>query len=170
MRHLCVQLLQIADFVRQRVALTRLLAEAVLHLATEAVELFAQRRQQAMQALAILFINPSVAVFKYAVRQIFKLLAQALLAVDHLADFIFGVQLCRFQTGGHFTQVGLQRGVDLTQAAQLVVEKFALIAPVRFLHQLLTCGAKFNIQLAALFNEIGTDLIGAGFCRQPAND
>ena len=106
----------------QRVSLPRLLTKAVLHLATKTVQLFAQRSQQTVQALAVLLVNTAVALFKDAVRQVFELLAQALLAVHHLADFVFRMQLGRFQAGGDFAQVGFQRGVDIPQITQFVIE------------------------------------------------
>ncbi|MNP30150.1 hypothetical protein D3C76_1232120 [compost metagenome] len=114
----------------QRVALPRLLTEAVLHLATKAVQLFAQGRQQAVQALAVLFIDAAVTLLKDAVGEVFELLAQALFAVDHLADFVFRMQLGGLQPGSDFAQVSFQRGVDIPQIAQLVVEQLAFVAPV----------------------------------------
>ena len=108
--------------MRQGVPLSGFLTKAVLYLAAEAVQLFTQGRQQAVQALAVLLVNAAVAVLKNTVREVFKLFAEALLAVDHLADFIFRMQLSGFQTGGHFAEIGLQRGVDISQVAQLVVE------------------------------------------------
>src|SRR5690606_8394556 len=98
---------------RQRVPLTSLLAKAVLYLTTKAVQLFTQGRQQAIQALAVLFVYAAVAVFKNAVREVLELLAEALLAVHHLADFIFRMQLGGFEAGSHFAEIGLQRGVDI---------------------------------------------------------
>ena len=98
-----------------------------------------------LQALAILLIHPSVAVLKDAARQILKLLAKPLLAVDHLADFIFGMQLSGIQGGLSLHGDRLQRGVDIAQAAQLVIEQLALFSPVGLLHQLLAGRAQFNI-------------------------
>ena len=170
LRHLRVQLLQVADLMRQGVPFSRLLTEALLHLPAEPVQLFAQRCQQAMQALAILLIDASVAVFENAVGEVFKLLAQALLAVHHLADLIFRMQLGGFEPGGNLTQIGLQRGIDIPQAAQLVVQQLALFTPVGFLYQLLTGSAQLNIQLSPLLDKIGPNLIGARFGRQPADD
>ncbi|MNE17568.1 hypothetical protein D3C80_1105530 [compost metagenome] len=93
LRHLRIQLLEITDFMRQGVAFTRLLAKAVLHLTTKTIQLFTQGGQQTVQTLTILLINAAVALLKDTVSQIFKLLAQALLAVDHLTDFVFSMQL-----------------------------------------------------------------------------
>nr|AMK07517.1 hypothetical protein [Klebsiella sp. T17-2] len=123
-----------------------------------------------MQTLAILLIHPSVAVFEYSVCQILELLAKALLAVDHLANFIFRMHLRGFKAGGHFTEIGLQRRIDIAQAAQFVIEQLALFAPVGLLHQLLAGSAQLNIQLATLFDEVGSDLVGARFGRQPAHN
>ena len=43
LRHLGIQLLEVADLMRQSVSFARLLAEALLHLAAKTVELLAQR-------------------------------------------------------------------------------------------------------------------------------
>ncbi len=61
--------------MRQRVAFPGFLTKAVLHLTAKAVQLFAQRREQAVQALAVLFVNAAVAVLKNAVGEVLKLLA-----------------------------------------------------------------------------------------------
>ena len=155
--------------MRQGVPFPRLLAKALLHLAAEPVELFAQRGQQTMQTLAVLLIDAPVAVFENTVGEVFKLLAQALLAVNHLTDLIFRMQLGGFEPGGDLTQIGLQRGIDIPQTAQLIVQQLALLTPVGLLHQLLTGGAQLNIQLSPLLNEIGPDLVGARFGCQPAD-
>ncbi|MNE53389.1 hypothetical protein D3C80_1481150 [compost metagenome] len=42
LRHLRIQLLEVTDLMRQRVAFARLLAKAVLHLATKTIQLFTQ--------------------------------------------------------------------------------------------------------------------------------
>ena len=114
----------------QGVTLPRFLAKAILHLPTKAIQLFAKRRQQAVQALAILLIHPPVAVLKNAICQILKLFAKTLLAVHHLANFVFRMQLSGFKAGGHFAKIGFQRGVDIAQAAQFVIEQFTLFSPV----------------------------------------
>ncbi|MPN13235.1 hypothetical protein SDC9_160556 [bioreactor metagenome] len=72
-------------------------------------------------------------MLEYTVRQIFKLLAQALFAVDHLTDLIFRMLLRCFQPGSDFTEISFQSGVDTVQAAQFVIKQFALITPVGFL-------------------------------------
>ena len=94
--------------MRQSMTFLCLFTEAVLNLAAKTVQLFAKRCQQAVQALAILLIYAAIAVLEYTVRQILKLFAQALFAVDHLANFIFRVLLRRFQPGSDFTEIGLQ--------------------------------------------------------------
>ena len=119
--------------MRQSMTFLCLFTKAILNLASKTVQLFAKRCQQAVQALAILLIYAAIAVLEYTVRQIFKLLAQALFAVDHLANFIFRMLLRCFQTSGDFPEIGLQRGVDTVQAAQFVIKQFALITPVGFL-------------------------------------
>ena len=123
-----------------------------------------------MQALAVLLIDPPVAVFENTVGEVFKLLAKALLAVHHLADLIFRMQLGGFEPGGDLTQIGLQRGIDIPQAAQLVVQQLALLTPVGLLHQLLAGGAQLNIQLSPFLDQIGPNLIGTRFGRQPADN
>ena len=122
-----------------------------------------------MQALAVLLIDPPVAVFENTVGEVFKLLAKALLAVHHLADLIFRMQLSGFEPGGDLTEIGLERGIDIPQAAQLVVQQLTLLTPVGLLRQLLAGGAQLNIQLSPFLDEIGPNLIGARFGRQPAN-
>ena len=69
-------------------------------------------------------------MFENAVGEILKLLAEALLAVNHLTDFVFRMQLRGFEAGSHFAEIGLQRRVDITQVAQFVIEQLALVAPV----------------------------------------
>ena len=101
----------------QGMAFLRLFTKAILNLATKTVQLFTKRRKQAVQTLAILLINTAVAVLKNTIRQIFKLFAQTLFAVDHLADFIFRMLLRCFQPGSDFTEIGFQRGVDAVQTA-----------------------------------------------------
>src|SRR5690606_506145 len=118
-------------------------------------QLFTQRRQQAVQALAVLLIHAAIAVLKNAVREVLKLLAKTLLAVDHLTDFVFGVQLGGLKTGGHFTEIGLQRGIDITQIAQFVIEQFAFVAPVVTQRKLLFRRAKFSDDLFALCQLFG---------------
>ena len=152
----------------ERVTLLRLFAKAVLHLATEAVQLFPEGGEKPVETLPVLLLDPAIALLEDAVSEVFKLLAQALLAVDHLADFIFCMQLGGLQSGGDLTQIGLQRGVDLAQAAQFIIQQFALVAPVLVLYQPLSRRAQFDIQLAPLFGKIGPQTIGMGFCRQPA--
>ena len=139
LRHLRIQLLEIANLMRQRVPLAGFLTKAVLHLTAKTVQLFAQRRQQAVEALAVLFVNAAVAVLKNSVGEVLKLFAEALLAVDHLADFVFRMQLGGFKTGSDFAEIGLQRGVDISQVAQLVVEQLALLSPVFAQGKLLLC-------------------------------
>ncbi|GHK55214.1 hypothetical protein KPZU09_49500 [Klebsiella pneumoniae] len=116
-----------------------------------------------MQALAVLLIDPPVAVFENTVGEVFKLLAKALLAVHHLADLIFRMQLGGFEPGGDLTEIGLERGIDIPQAAQLVVQQLTLLTPVGLLRQLLAGGAQLNIQLSPFLDEIGPNLIGARF-------
>ncbi len=115
--------------------------KAVLDLTAETIQLFTQRRQKTVQTLAILLINPTITVFKNTVGKVFKLLTEALFAVDHLANFIVSVLLCGFHPRGHFTQIGLQRGVNTLQAAHFVIEQFTLCAPVLALGNLLFCRA-----------------------------
>ena len=122
-----------------------------------------------MQALAVLLIDPPVAVFENTVGEVFKLLAKALLAVHHLADLIFRMQLGGFEPGGDLTEIGLERGIDIPQAAQLVGQQLTLLTPVGLLRQLLAGGAQLNIQLSPFLDEIGPNLIGARFGRQPAD-
>ena len=119
--------------MRQSMTFLCLFTKAILNLASKTVQLFAKRCQQAVQALAILLIYAAIAVLEYTVRQIFKLLAQALFAVDHLTDLIFRMLLRCFQPGSDFTEISFQRGVDTVQAAQFVIKQFALITPVGFL-------------------------------------
>lgn len=75
LRHLRVKLLQITNFVRQRMPLLRFFAKTLLNTAAKTVQLLTQRRQQAIQALSVLFVYATITVFKDTVRQIFKLLA-----------------------------------------------------------------------------------------------
>ena len=167
--HLRIQLLEITDLMRQRVALASLLTKAVLHLTAKAVQLFTQRRQQAVQALAVLLIHAAIAVLKNAVRKVLKLLAKTLLAVDHLTDFVFGVQLGGFKAGGHFPEIGLQRGVNVAQIAQFVIEQFTLIAPVVTQRKLLFRRAEFGDDLFALCQLIGFLLSMLVAANEPAN-
>ena len=51
--------------------------------------------------------------FENTVGEVFKLLAKALLAVHHLADLIFRMQLGGFEPGGDLTEIGLERGIDI---------------------------------------------------------
>ena len=95
--------------------LAGLLTKAVLHLTAETVQLFARARQQAVEALAVLFVNAAVAVLKNSVGEVLKLFAEALLAVDHLPDFVFRMQLGGFKAGSDFAEIGLQRGVDISR-------------------------------------------------------
>ncbi|CSG14347.1 Uncharacterised protein [Shigella sonnei] len=69
-----------------------------------------------------MLINPAIAVLKNTVGEVFKLLTEALLAVNHLANFIVSMLLCGFHPRGYFTQIGLQRGVNTLQAAHFVIE------------------------------------------------
>ena len=91
--------------------------------------------------MTVLFVYAAVAVLKNAVREVLELLAEALLAVHHLADFIFRMQLGGFEAGSHFAEIGLQRGVDIAKIAQLVVEQFAFVTPVFAQRNLLFCRA-----------------------------
>ncbi|MNB94284.1 hypothetical protein D3C75_414350 [compost metagenome] len=75
----------------QRVPLASLLTKAILHLAAKAIQLFAQWRQQAIQTLAVLFFNFSAALFKDSVGEVFKLFAESLFAIKHLAMFIVSI-------------------------------------------------------------------------------
>ena len=107
LRHLRVQLLKIANFMRQGMTLARLLAEAFLHLTAKTIELLAQRREQAVQTLPVLFIHAAVALLEDTVGKVFKLLAQSLLAVKHQAIFFIAVLAGGFQQRGHLAQVDL---------------------------------------------------------------
>lgn len=71
------------------VSFARFLAKAFLHLATEAIKLLPQRRNQGIQALAILLIDAAAAVFKDTVGKVFELGAQALFAVNQQALLLF---------------------------------------------------------------------------------
>ncbi len=89
------------------------------------------------------------------VGEVLKLFAKALLAVDHLADFVFRIQLGGFKAGGHFAEIGLQRGIDITQIAQFIIEQFALVAPVVTQRKLLFCCAEVSDNLFALCQLLG---------------
>ena len=127
-------------------------AKALLHLTSEAIELLAQRRDQAVQTLPVLFIDTTAALFKDAIGEVFKLGAETLLAVGQQALLLFGGKAGFFKTDSDFAQLRFLSAVNLQLIAQFTAQLLAFIAPVVEVLEFFPGGGQRAMQLTQLFS------------------